>query len=68
MGEMLLNLILFLEQELKISKASLKLALKLQKRTEDFLPMVLWQHGLITLKQLDAIFDWMDKSLDRSLN
>lgn len=24
------------------------------------LPMILWQHGLVTIEQLDRIYDWMD--------
>jgi Protein of unknown function (DUF2949) len=24
--------------------------------------MVLWQYGLITIEQLDQVFDWMEKA------
>jgi hypothetical protein len=24
------------------------------------LPMILWQYGLVTLEQLDRIFDWLE--------
>ncbi len=57
---MLQKLINFLELELLISPASLKLALKQSDGNSSFLPMVLWQHGLITRKELDLIFDWVD--------
>ncbi len=59
-SQMLKKLIVFLEFELLIAPASLKLALKQSDRSATFLPMVLWQHGLITLKELDLIFDWVD--------
>jgi hypothetical protein len=26
------------------------------------LPMVLWQYGLVTLDQLDKIFDWLSEA------
>ncbi|MCZ0902074.1 DUF2949 domain-containing protein, partial [Microcoleus sp. HI-ES] len=26
------------------------------------LPMVLWQYGLVTLEQLDKIFDWLSEA------
>jgi hypothetical protein len=26
----------------------------------NLLPMILWQYGLVTLKQLDQIFDWLE--------
>jgi hypothetical protein len=28
----------------------------------DSLPMVLWQYGLVTLEQLDKIFDWLSEA------
>jgi hypothetical protein len=24
------------------------------------LPMILWQYGLVTIEQLDRIYDWME--------
>jgi len=29
---------------------------------DNLLPMVLWQYGLITIEQLDQVFDWMEKA------
>ncbi len=54
------KLIRFLQDELSIPPTSIKLAL--QKSTEDAgpLPMVLWQQGVLTVQQLERIFDWME--------
>lgn len=57
---MLKKLIKFLEQELSISSASVNLALERSEGNLNILPMVLWQYGLITLKDLDSIFDWIE--------
>ena len=53
------ELIKFLEQELGIPTNSIKLALRHKEQDFSQLPLILWQYGLITLHQLDKIFDWM---------
>lgn len=52
-------LVQFLRDELLVSTSSIDFALK-RRGDCDPLPMVLWQYGLITLEQLDRIYDWMD--------
>jgi len=54
------QLINFLQEELAISASFILLALRRQKRNPGPLPMVLWQYGLISLKQLEQIFNWLD--------
>lgn len=54
------RLITFLKEELAIPAAAIAVALKHQEQATNPLPMVLWQYGLITLEQLDRIFDWME--------
>ena len=58
------RLIRFLQEDLAISPASIAVAErrggdKQRQRDKDLdsLPMVLWQYGLVTLEQLDKIFD-----------
>ncbi|MBU6230495.1 MAG: DUF2949 domain-containing protein [Cyanobacteria bacterium REEB459] len=54
------NLIRFLQDELAISAASLQVALKHSEQDPGPLPMILWQYGLVTLEQLEQIYDWME--------
>jgi hypothetical protein len=54
------RLIHFLKDELAIPSASIDLAVRHQPDTLNFLPMILWQYGLVTLEQLDRIFDWLE--------
>lgn len=54
------RLIRFLREELSIPAAAIALALKQPQHESNLLPMVLWQYGLITLEQLDRIFDWLE--------
>jgi len=53
------ELIEFLLKELLISPRSLQLGLK-QSDDELFLPLILFQYGIITRQELEATFDWMD--------
>jgi hypothetical protein len=54
------NLIRFLQDELAISTASIQVALKHSEQDPGPLPMILWQYGLVTLEQLEQIYDWME--------
>ncbi|GGA20955.1 MULTISPECIES: DUF2949 domain-containing protein [unclassified Okeania] len=53
------QLIKFLKWELSISDSAIAIALRHQEEDSNQLPMILWQYGLVTLKQLDQIFDWL---------
>ncbi|MBD2580014.1 DUF2949 domain-containing protein [Oscillatoria sp. FACHB-1406] len=50
----------FLKEELALSTDSIAIAERQYKRSPSPLPMILWQYGLVTLEQLDRIFDWME--------
>ena len=54
------GLIRFLRDELAIPSTSIDLAVRHQPDTLNLLPMVLWQYGLVTLEQLEQIFDWLE--------
>jgi len=50
----------FLQEDLAISAASIAVALRHREQDPGPLPMILWQYGLITLEQLDKIYDWLE--------
>ncbi|MBC6478772.1 MAG: DUF2949 domain-containing protein [Hormoscilla sp.] len=54
------RLIGFLQEELAIPFSSISVAMKRCEQDPGPLPMVLWQYGLVTLEQLDRIFDWLE--------
>jgi hypothetical protein len=56
------RLIQFLTDELNVSSSAIALALQQCEQTPNLLPIVLWQYGLITLTELEQIFDWMAES------
>jgi hypothetical protein len=49
------QLIHYLQQDL-----ALALVTRQQQPTMTELPIVLWNHGLISLEQLGSLFDWME--------
>ena len=50
----------FLQEDLAIEAASIAVALRHREQDPGPLPMILWQYGLITLEQLDQIYDWLE--------
>ncbi len=52
----------FLQEDLSLSTASISLALRYREQNPGPLPMILWQYGLITLEQLDRIYNWLESA------
>jgi hypothetical protein len=52
----------FLKEDLAISTASIDMATRYREQDAGPLPMILWQYGLITLDQLDQIYDWLESA------
>ncbi len=50
----------FLQEDLAISASAIAVALRHREQDPGPLPMILWQYGLITLEQLDQIYDWLE--------
>lgn len=62
MTTFLQKLVGFLQDELAIPADSIALAIRHHPTdTPHLLPMVLWNYGLVTLEQLDLIFDWLER-------
>lgn len=65
---LLAKLFQFLQEEIGIPAAEILTAQKLLRRHSqqqpeqslNLLPIVLWQYGLVTLEQLNRVFDWLD--------
>jgi hypothetical protein len=50
----------FLQEELSLSTSSIALALRYREQNPGPLPMILWQYGLVTIEQLDRIYNWLE--------
>jgi len=54
------RLVRFLQEELALSTSSIAIALRHIEQDPGPLPIILLQYGLITLEQLDRIYDWLE--------
>jgi hypothetical protein len=52
-------LIRFLKEDLQLPADAITLALQHSEQIPNLLPITLWKYGLITLVQLDQIYDWL---------
>ncbi len=57
------NFIDFLQKDLSLSAASIDVALRYREQNPGPLPMILWQYGLVTLDQLNQIYDWLESAV-----
>lgn len=49
----------FLTEELALSNDSIEIVQKSIEEHPAPIPMILWQYGLVTLEELDRIYDWL---------
>jgi hypothetical protein len=56
------QLVHFLEKDLAVPPESIDLALRRTEHAPNLLPIILWQYGLVTMNQLEQIFDWLENS------
>lgn len=54
------RLVRFLQDDLAIPASAMAIALRQDEQDSTLLPMILWQYGLITLDQLNQVFDWLE--------
>ena len=50
----------FLREEIDLSPDSIAMAQRSVDQNLGLMPMVLWQYGLVTLEELDQIYDWLE--------
>lgn len=49
----------YLQNEFSISKIAIEESLRSLGADSYLLPIALWQHGVLTLTQLDQVYDWL---------
>jgi hypothetical protein len=50
----------FLQDDLGLPKEALAMVQKAVEKNSEPVPMILWQYGLVTLEELDRIYDWLE--------
>jgi Protein of unknown function (DUF2949) len=56
------HFIQYLQGDLGLSDAAIASVTRTQQLSVTELPIMLWNYGLISLKQLENIFDWIERS------
>ena len=56
-------LLQFLQQRLGLSPSALELGQRQAELEQAPLPIVLWSFGLLSLQQLEDVFDWQNSQL-----
>ena len=52
----------FLLKEIGLSKSAINLGIRLSKKNNASLPIILWSYGLISLDELDRFYDYLWKN------
>ena len=50
----------FLQEEIDLSSDSIAMAQRSVDQNFGLMPMVLWQYGLVSLEQLNRIYEWLE--------
>ena len=50
----------FLREEMDLPPDSIAMAQRSVDQNFSLMPMVLWQYGLVTLEQLNRIYEWLE--------
>ncbi len=50
----------FLREEIDLPPDSIAMAQRSVDQNFSLMPMVLWQYGLVTLEQLNRIYEWLE--------
>jgi hypothetical protein len=58
-----IRLIHFLQEDIAIPASSMAIVFKQIEHNPGPLPMILWQYGLITIEQLNRIYDWIEEAV-----
>ena len=52
----------FLLKDIGLSKSAINLGIRLSKKNNASLPIILWSYGLISLDELDRYYDYLWKN------
>ena len=58
------EMIIYLFNELGLEESSIELALKLSKKNNTPLPILLWSYGMLTIEELDKLYSFLFQKMD----
>ena len=58
------EMIIYLINELGLEDSSIELGLKLSKKNNTQLPILLWSYGMLTIEELDKLYSFLFKKME----
>ena len=58
------EMIFFLFNEVGLEESSIELGIKLSKKNNTPLPILLWSYGMLTIEELDKLYSFLFQKLD----
>ena len=58
------KMIFFLLDEIGLEHSTIELGLKLSKRRNTPLPILLWSYGMLTIDELDKLYSFLYQNID----
>ena len=58
------NMIIYLVNEIGLDESSIELGIKLSKRNNTSLPILLWSYGMLTIEELDKLYSFLFQKME----
>ena len=58
------DMIIFLFNEIGLDESSIELGLKLSKKNNTPLPILLWSYGMLTIEELDKLYSFLFQNIE----
>ena len=58
------EMIIFLFNEVGLEESSIELGIKLSKKNNTPLPVLLWSYGMLTIEELDKLYSFLFKKME----
>ena len=58
------EMIIFLINVLRLDESTIELGIKLSKKNNTPLPIILWSYGMLTIEELDKLYSFLFQKMD----
>ena len=59
------SIIIYLLNEIGLDESSIELGLKLSRRNNIPLPILLWSYGMLTIEELDKLYSFLFQNMEK---
>ena len=59
------EMIIYLFNEVGLEESSIELGIKLSKKNNTPLPILLWSYGMLTIEELDKLYSFLFQKIDK---